>query len=436
VRFHAVRRLVAGTTVAALAVTGTSLATAPARAAAPNPRAGSAAGWLADQLTNGLVHNNQFDSDDHGLSLDVYLALQGLDARPSAGSSVIGALRADPASYVQVGGGMYAGAYGKLATAVELAGERPRSFGGLNLISDLEGLVVKTGDAAGRARDKSQYGDFSNTIGQAYVVRALARAHSDLTRKTTTYLLRQQCTHGFFRLTERDARCTTGRASVDTTALAVFALLVAKRNGATGLDDNLRRAGSWLVKAQKADGGYADAGVENTNSTGLAAAALRKLGRKGTAGNAAAWVAALQVDRHNAHGTKLRKQLGAIAFEAAAMKAGKRHGITVSQQDQWRRATAQAALGLAGLLPGRRLPMHTPHLRHRPGTKAFVRARGLQPGEHWQLAVRGHTVAKGVAGSQGRMHKTITLPRKGKKVHVVVTGSRANRHGHLTFRLR
>ena len=49
---------------------------APASPYDPKPvKAG--AGWLSDQVTDGLVHNDQYDFDDVGLSIDVAL---GLDA--------------------------------------------------------------------------------------------------------------------------------------------------------------------------------------------------------------------------------------------------------------------------------------------------------------------------------------------------------------------
>ena len=45
-------------------------------------------------------------------------------------------------------------------------------------------------------------------------------------------------------------------------------------------------------------------------------------------------------------GTPLAGQRGAIAYDHAALKYAKSHGITGPNRDQWRRATAQAAPGL------------------------------------------------------------------------------------------
>ena len=42
----------------------------------------------------------------------------------------------------------------------------------------------------------------------------------------------------------------------------------------------------------------------------------------------------------------LAPSVGAIAYDPAARAAGQANGITTTTADQWRRATAQAALGL------------------------------------------------------------------------------------------
>jgi hypothetical protein len=57
---------------AVLAAGALVLTTTGTAQAAPEDTSG---GWLAGQLTNGLVHNDQFDFDDYGLSIDVGIAL-------------------------------------------------------------------------------------------------------------------------------------------------------------------------------------------------------------------------------------------------------------------------------------------------------------------------------------------------------------------------
>ena len=51
-----------------------SLVAAPTSYADPTPSGGSGTSWLAGQLTSGVVHNDQFDFDDYGLTVDFGLA--------------------------------------------------------------------------------------------------------------------------------------------------------------------------------------------------------------------------------------------------------------------------------------------------------------------------------------------------------------------------
>ena len=60
-----------------------SPAAAPRR---PTPSRHTGADWLDRQLTDGLVHNDQFDFDDYGLTIDVAFGLDG-DRRPARGRS-------------------------------------------------------------------------------------------------------------------------------------------------------------------------------------------------------------------------------------------------------------------------------------------------------------------------------------------------------------
>ena len=316
--------------------------------------ASSAAGWLSDQLTNGVVHNAQYDFDDYGLSLDVFFALDSLQTRQSTADSIIDALAKSPSSYIGSGASIYAGSVGKLAAAVQLDGRDATHFGGVNLISTAEDRVVTSGAEKGRASDSfdpsDPYGgDYSNSIGQAWVVRALSTAHSSLAADATSYLLKQQCSDGSFRVTMGTTACATG--TVDGTAFAVQALLVAKAQGATDVSDDVAGAVSWLDGAQASDGSFSDDGAANTNSTALGASTLAQAGETSRAQKAAAWIVGRQATTKNSVGTKLSSEVGAVAFDSAAFTAGKADGITVGTRDQWTRATAQAAIGLNIALP-------------------------------------------------------------------------------------
>lgn len=424
------RRLL--TTVVAGTMLAGPLAATPAQAA-PNPPAFAAARWLDDQLVDGLTSTSGFA--DHGLSLDIFFTLKALDTRPAAAASVITAMQTQGSDYVTGfdPADKYAGAYGKLATAVQLAGEDATSFDGLNLVTDLEGLVVKTpGNELGRAKDASQYGEFSNEIGQSFVVRALEAAGSEWADEATAFLVKQQCAAGFFRtfLESADFSCNAGTAAesqpdVDATSYGVQAL-----KAVGGHQAEIDKAIAWLLSVQAADGSFSSLGVANSNSTALAAIVLADAGQVGAAGSAAAWLAERQVTPDLAEGTKLANDLGAVAYDDKALAAGKTSGVT----DQWRRATGQAALGLNMLLPAKALTVTTPTGFVKAARKATVGATGLVAGERYIVTIDGVTAASGVVPPSGVVSTRVTVPAGTKDHTVTLTGSRAHRRGTAVLR--
>lgn len=361
---HTSRRacaLVAATTLAATAVATTG---APA-VAGPVKDQKQSARWLAGQATDGLVHNPNFGGfDDYGLTVDLGFALLELDRQQGTLAEVTDALAAGAASYI--GGGsdtdVYAGAIAKLATFAVRAGEDPAAFGGSDLVSQLEQQVVVEGPSAGRIQDTSEYGDFANTLGQAHAVEALDAAGSDLADEALGFLLSQQCDEGYFRLgftadkAAEDQACDSadseGASAPDTDATAVALLALASVERRTGpVRRALDNGSDWLVGSQKGNGSFGGGPStegSNTNSTGLASWALGELGACGKAQAAARWVEKLQVGKAQ-RGTGLAGEKGAIAYDRAAWKRGKDEGITVDTQDQWRRATTQAAPALLNL---------------------------------------------------------------------------------------
>jgi hypothetical protein len=365
---HARRATIALTT-SVLVTTG--LAAAPVAHAAPSdvkPRAAAAADWLAAQLEDGLITSEYQDLGtgewtaytDYGLTLDFFYAMDGLGVKRSVRRNILDAIEPQVESYT---GSQYlnAGAMGKLLAAVQEQGIDPSTYAGGDLVADLEGLVHTAADSEqGRAKDTFDpddewAGDFSNTFGQSFVVRALTAADSDLAEETVDFLLKQQCAKGFFRvyMESSDHTCESGRStgqsgpSVDATATGVRALLEARQAGVTGLGDDIRDAVAWLVAKQASDGSFKDEGVANSNSTGLAAEVLAELGRTRSAARAASWLASLRVTGKLARTTAFkRSDVGAVAFSKPALRDGKQDGITRDVVYQWRRATAQAAVGL------------------------------------------------------------------------------------------
>ncbi len=347
---------------AGLVVTTTTLAgliglapITPATAATGSERVDSAAGWLATQLSNGLVHNDQYDFDDYGLTADAGLGLIKAGSNPAMVRQISHALAQRVDAYVTGSdpAELYAGSTAKLATFAQASGGNPRSFGGVDLIARLESTVASNAPIAGRISDTSQYGDYANTFGQAYAARALSVAGSPKAAAATEFLLAQQCASGFFRIafnadsTAAAQGCVEGQPGsepdVDATALAVVSLTEASATGSLSgpVRAAVDKATAWLIAQQHADGsfgGSATTPTSNTNSTGLAAWALANAGACTVAGKAAGWIGGLQLTSG--------AEAGAVAYDSAGLVAG----IDPATRDQWRRATAQAIGGLTATL--------------------------------------------------------------------------------------
>lgn len=310
----------------------------------------NASRWLSKQLTDSVVYNEQFEFDDLGLSLDVALALRSMERKPATVSAIRDAVVAEAPSYIGADPEQYAGATAKLLTVVAETGGDATDAGGIDLVARLEGLTAESG----RIADQSEFGDFANAIGQAFAVRGLSAVNSSEAWPAAEYLLSQQCEAGYFRLTlgavdAEDPTCdagdpaTSSAPDTDATAFAVQALLTVKGH-ANEVDAALAAAATWLENTQKGNGSFGGGATTeppNANSTGLAGAALAELGQCRKARLAARYTKKLQVRGND--DTRLRREVGAIAYDRAAFERGEEEGITVETQDQWRRAGAQAA---------------------------------------------------------------------------------------------
>lgn len=425
-------RLAAAVGAVTLAL-GTSIA--PAQAAEPNPYAFSSARWLQDQLVHGGAQS--YGGFDGGLSLDILFALHGLGVGAAAQGAILGAEKdniTNPPDFPYLGGAdKYAGAYGKLASAVQLSGEDATSFAGVDLIGTIESLVDGDGDDAGRVKDESAWGDYSNTIGQSFDARALANAGSGLADEVGAYLLKQQCSNGAFRQTMDDTPCTAG-GDVDTTALVVTNLLNAEPAAIPGQTQAINKGVAYLVKAQKADGSFVGNGVKNSNTTGLAGSALDVAGKRGAAANSAVWLLGLQVRDAAAEGTKLADELGAVAYSKADLAAGYKNGRGSDTESKWARATSQAALGLNALAPAKKLGLNAPNGKLKAGKQVKVTGKGLLAGERWTLYVNSKKVATGLANGKGGFKVKVKVPR-GTQAALKATGSRDIRVGTDTIKI-
>lgn len=401
----------------------TAVAITPTASAAPNSYAYSAARWLDDQLTDGLVHNPNWGGfDDYGLSLDVFFTLNDLDARPAAQTKIIDAVSAYVTDYVTFEEDFYPGSAGKLAVAVEAAGGDATDVNGTDLIGEIETL---TDDETGEIDPELTYGG----VGQAWATRALIAGGSTDAGASVTYLLTQQCPDGSFKQTY--GQPCPALANIDSTAFAVEALLDAKAAGNTGVDAALASATKAMLAAQAQDGSFIGDGVPNTNSTGKAAKVLALVGQNGAAGSAAAWIVGNQVTAAVAEDSKLANELGAIAYDSAALSAGKADGITNETRDQWIRATTQAAAGVqAQLAPAKVTVTSARYVA--AGRTVKVAAKGLAAGEKYTIAISGGRKSVGTVPANGSVSVNVKAPAGNATRTIAVTGSRANRTGATT----
>ncbi|MGC4788073.1 cell wall anchor protein [Micromonospora sp. DT178] len=355
-------------TIAALTAVPLTVVAAPTPAHAAAAR--DAASWLAGEFADGVLPG-PLGGPDWGLTVDGILALSatGVDApvRQAATAQVAAHVRSYN-SYDDWGipGFTDGGATAKLLYAASAAGADPTDFGGFDLRTETLSLVAgaDAGHQRGRitSRTTADSGpDASNTFDQSFAVLGLARS-GDVPQDTVDFLVRQQCAAGGFRLYPDTAdgpspSCDEQAGAtldVDSTAMAVQALLAAAADGATGATAAAGKAADWLVEQQHADGSFGGSGPTtgaNSNSTGLAGQALAAAGRDTEAARAAGALAALQLTA--ADGGAAAADAGAIAYNTDSLATAVASGITDNERDQWRRSTAQALLGLVQVPLGR-----------------------------------------------------------------------------------
>jgi hypothetical protein len=347
----------AGAVVAAFAVAASLVGAGSAAQAAPAAPAANGAHWLAGQLTDGVLvdHSSSTPFNDYGPTIDTAFAFQAIGGHRTDVRKIRRALANNIDGYITGDsfgdpGSTYAGPTAKALVLAQTTGGDPTDFGGVNLVKRLTAHVDKAGPAVGRIADESAFGDFANTVGQILAVRGLMAAKNGQAGPVRKFLLMQQCRQGYFRLNFSKPQSphqgcrASSPADPDTTSYAVAELWKTSRSNAK-LRVALERAVSWLAEQQRKNGSFeggTSTAFPNTNSTGLAGWALGLTGQCRAARAAAAWVAGLQVGPQKA-GSKLAGQKGAIAYRAASLKHAEKHGITAAAQDEWWRATSQAA---------------------------------------------------------------------------------------------
>jgi hypothetical protein len=353
--FRSVIALVAAVSAGVIGAGGLALSTAhPADAAVP-PSAAAAAAWLEGQLSANDDSMPGFSpgSRDIGLTEDTVLALtsagDGEDAVTRSATAQIAAHVTDFVSFDNFGvpDVHIAGALAKTLLVVEVQGADGHAFGGRDIEAELRATMATSGADTGRFEDQNAGSDSSNGFAQALAVLALVRSSGGVPADALSFLLAQQCPDGGFRLSyDTGASCTSNADDdADSTGLAVQALSALPTSATVTAAQT--KAVAWLKSAQDSATGSFSNSVPgqpqaNTNSTGLATSALRLGGEGAAADQGQAYIESAQLTSG--------ANAGAIAFDPAT-KAGVSNGaIGANDLDQWRRATAQAVLGLG--LPG------------------------------------------------------------------------------------
>jgi hypothetical protein len=317
-------------TVAAAALTLSSVGTALADTTRTDDPVPAAAGWLA----SGFVDGERLEGDfgpDVGVTADAVFALAGAGVAAEQLAAASAWLATQVAAYTQgqpfdAPDAVYAGATAKLVLALLADGRDVTDVGGVDLVAQLQDREepASAGDP-GRFTDRSDYGDFSSTLTQSLAVLALARVDgASPSDAAVDFTLAQQCPDGGFRFDPDEAGCTS---SADTTGFAVQALLAhGSADAVAAAHDGVR----WLLTSQAADGGV-DA---NANATGLAAVAFALTGDE---------VAGATAGRDAARSFLLDLQLGCDSDAPGAI------AFAADDRGDLARATAQALPGLTGV---------------------------------------------------------------------------------------
>lgn len=442
---HRIRPIRTAAVALSTAALGVGVLAAPPASAEPSPalRAAKAAAatdstpstiaaeWIADELTNGLMTGTS--GPDFGLTIDTGMAVSTVARQGATVAAINNALEPRIADYVGDGTKeSYAGPLAKAAAFARTAKKNPTSYGGINLITRLE---ERTADApavpaaqpqaaaiAGRISDKSEFGDYANVVGQSYAVRALSLANSAEAGAARDFLLKQQCASGAFRLdfAKADApnqACTDGAAGSegdpDATALAVINL-VESGDKSAAVTAALAKANTWLDARQRNSGAIRSAGQGaqiNTNTTALGGYAMGLLKNRDAALKAALWVRKNQpVDKYKCR-TALTKDTGAVAFRKDRATDAKTTGIPSGARDEWRRATAQAILGLQ-FAPASKDELRIVSVRKeaRAGDRVQFRVFGLAPSESACMQVKGDFVRVKGKKSGEKIVRKLQLP--------------------------
>ena len=426
-------------TLATSALTlGVLAVSAPAQAAGttdPQPARATAA-WLVKNLNSQHlveITSEYGTSTSYGTTIDLANALSAVGGHEATVSRIADAIAANLDSYAGEGADVYAGSTAK---ALDLFLRDGR--GASDVVQRLEGTVTASGAARGRLVDVSQWGDYANTIGQAFAAKALSAAKSTRADDVTDFLLQQQCTDGFFRLDfarqpmddkyyaapdlTSDQSCDGAATAVDPAQGADTTALVAIQTAALAKGDPevkaaLTRAAAWLKKQQKADGSFVDPdNGANANTTGLAGWALAELGEDAAAAKAASWLRARQVVGACAPAA-LKSDAGAVAYDDLAWTNGAKWGLAEAlDRSQWVMAGVQAVPALLAAPAATAKDTVSLPKFAQAGSTVTAKVQGLAAGEP---ACATGAVAKQLLGTGGTLSLALARAKAGTRTFAV-----------------
>lgn len=338
--------------VAAVALAASVLAALPSTSAAtPEPdrsAALAASAWLDSQATDGVFGG--FGGADWALAADAVYAHVAVGRGATAAMPLVDALETGADDYIAAAGPgtVTAGAAAKSLLVASVVRSDPTDFGGWDLRATLMStMTTAPGPNLGRFQNLNR-NDTSNVVVQAYGVLALART-GGAPADAVAFLQAQQCPGGGFRtFAAPGPACTDDvQGDVDATALAIAALTAVDSLGPgdPGAAASAASATTWLMSGQTDDGAFGGNGPTapaNANSTALALQVLRAGGHDAAADRAATWLRGLQLGCGAA-------DAGAVAYDRTALAAAGDGVVPSNLDDQFRRTTAQAILGFAGV---------------------------------------------------------------------------------------
>lgn len=297
------------------------------------PQATSALSWLVKQ-TNADGTLSSFESEpEFGLTLDGAMAGMAAGAPRAVIDRWI-----DGAAPHAAGHSSDTGRMAKALVTLAAAGRSTTSYGGVNPQDIVRKSIAASGHSAGTI-----------PFGQAFAMIGMARTGS-LPAATVTFVAGQQCASGAFTRTFGDTSCAA--PDVDSTAMLVMALRAAEAKGITAASAPRSKAVAWLKAQQKPSGAFVgdalSTPIENTNSSGLVAAALWGL-EPGVVDRIGPWVRSLQVNDTTEPGAVAYKSADLQEYRAKLLAAdparkGDYLGVT---RGNWVRSAAQAIFAFA-----------------------------------------------------------------------------------------